>query len=105
MQRDDHNCPLSNVLDAGGRVDFNLATALPQQELDGSKIALVDGEVLLELGAGKRLKVLLLVLGICQSQKLMREREASVRVRSNLGFAADAAQALPVEREDLALEA
>lgn len=83
MQRDDHNYPLSNVLDAGGRVDFNLATALPQQELNGSKIALVDGEVLLELGAGKRLKVLLLVLG----------------------FAADAAQALPVEREDLALEA
>lgn len=41
-----------DVLDAGGRVDVELTTALAKEELDGGKVALVDGEATGEFGSG-----------------------------------------------------
>lgn len=46
---------LSNILDARSRVGVNLTAALPQKELDGSEVALVDGHVFRKLGPGTAL--------------------------------------------------
>lgn len=46
-----------NVLDARCRVALELPPPLPQQELDGGEIALLNGQILVELGPGKGLKV------------------------------------------------
>lgn len=46
-----------DVLDARCRVALELSPPLPQQELDGGEVALLNGQVLVELGPGKGLKV------------------------------------------------
>jgi len=46
-----------DVLDARGRVALELPPPLPQQELDGSEVTLLNGQVLAEFGPGKSLKV------------------------------------------------
>lgn len=40
----------SDVLDARGGIDLDLTTALPQKKLNGSEVALVDGQVLVKFG-------------------------------------------------------
>lgn len=46
-----------DVLDARGRVGLELPPSLPQQELDGGEVTLLNGQVLVKLGPGKSLKV------------------------------------------------
>lgn len=46
-----------DVLDARCRIALELSSPLPQQELDGGEVALLNGQVLVELRPGKGLKV------------------------------------------------
>lgn len=48
---------LVDVLDAGGRVCFELTAPFPKQELDGAKILLIDPRALVKLISRKRLEV------------------------------------------------
>lgn len=46
-----------DILDARCRVALELSPPFPQQELDSGEVALLNGQVLVELGPGKGLKV------------------------------------------------
>lgn len=46
-----------DVLDARCRVALELSSPLPQQELNGGEVALLNVQVFAELGPGKGLKV------------------------------------------------
>lgn len=46
-----------DILDARCRVALELPPPFPQQELDGGEVALLNGQVFVELGPGESLKM------------------------------------------------
>ena len=50
---------LFDILDAGRSVDFQLTSSLPQEELNGGKVALVDAQVTMKLISVRSVRELL----------------------------------------------
>jgi hypothetical protein len=90
----------SDVLDSRRRVHVELPAAFPQQELNGAKVAFINSEVLFKFGSGVSISV---TDHPQVSDSLPRE---DLKVLAGcLGLFAAFAEALPVQRKHLSLEA
>lgn len=91
-----------DVLDAGRRVDVELPAALTEQELDGRKVALVNGQAPSEFSPAGDFSN-----DLAGGRKCLNGRSPckGLEVMPHLGLLATLTQALAIECQDLLLEA